>query len=305
MSLNTLTDAFARNARALFSARLGGMPTGAVRELAMEMTSSTRIEDLGWLGDLVGMTKEEGGSVILSNALTQSYSVENEAHSAAVQVNLDDLADDRAGIYTPMIQGMADEGVILPEALLGTLLTTAFTATDYTGTAFCTTSAKTPFPGASQTFTTQISGNPALTRDNARSAIATLKTRKNGRGNLMRLGRDLRLVVGPSLAPLAKEILEAEKVDGGDSNVDRGSAKVLEITDLTGSAANYWFIMEMGFSAKPLIMQWRQRPVLQIADDLNSSDVIIHNRMLMKIRARCKAAFGMSQLVLGSTGAGS
>lgn len=119
----------------------------------------------------------------------------------------------------------------------------------------------------------------------------------------MRLGKKLMLVVGPTNRALAQSIVVAEKVEGGNTNVNANTATVDVWPELSGAYADMWFVLEVGYPIKPFINQVEKELKLLALDDENTADFILKHRWLWQAYRRGNCGFAMPELAYGSTGA--
>ena len=73
--------------------------------LTLEVPSTTRTEEYGWLGQFPGM-REWVGERVLRGITQHGYSIRNKKFEATVEVPRDDIEDDHHGVYAPMFMEM-------------------------------------------------------------------------------------------------------------------------------------------------------------------------------------------------------
>lgn len=103
--------------------------------VSMKVTSSSREETYGWLAQLPNIRQWIGERII--NSLTaHGYTIKNEKFEMTVEISRDDIADDKYGIFAPVLSEMGRETAIHPDQLLFSLLAQGFTKTCYDGQYF-------------------------------------------------------------------------------------------------------------------------------------------------------------------------
>ncbi len=117
----------------------------------------------------------------------------------------------------------------------------------------------------------------------------------------MNLGMDLVLVVSPKNEALGREILVAEKVGGGNDNVDKGTAR-LEVCPLLSASEDSWFLFELGYPIKPFINQIEVPLEFQSLDDPKSEHVLLKKEYLHQAYRRGNVGYALPELAFGSTG---
>ncbi len=104
-------------------------------QVAMTVPSSTSEEKYAWLGTMPRF-REWLGDRQLQSLKTWDYTVKNKDFENTVEVARNDIADDRLGIYTPMIQMLGQEARTHPDELVFGALAAGFTSLCYDGQYF-------------------------------------------------------------------------------------------------------------------------------------------------------------------------
>jgi phage major head subunit gpT-like protein len=104
-------------------------------KIAMEVSSLGREETYGWLG-LFPVLREWLGDRILGNLGAHSYTIKNRKFELTISVPRDDIADDRFGVFAPIIAEMGRAAKVHPDELLFALLGSGFTTVCYDGQFF-------------------------------------------------------------------------------------------------------------------------------------------------------------------------
>lgn len=103
--------------------------------IAMTVPSSGRSVDYKWLGDFP-MMQEWVGDRVIKDLSGFNYEIVNKSYEATVAVKREDIEDDQIGVYTPMIQGLANSAKVHPDILVFALLKAGFTSLCYDGQYF-------------------------------------------------------------------------------------------------------------------------------------------------------------------------
>ncbi len=104
-------------------------------QVAMRVPSTARSNDYKWLGSFPAM-REWVGDRVIKDLAAHGYEIVNKSFEATVAVNRDDIEDDQIGLYTPMVQGLAQSAKQHPDVLLFSLLKQGFSTTCYDGQYF-------------------------------------------------------------------------------------------------------------------------------------------------------------------------
>lgn len=295
--LNTASKGF----RALTLTALIGSGTPQWQMLAMETSSTGASEEYEFLLGIPRM-KEMVGSATLQNISNAGFTIENKEFDATVSVKRKHLERDNLGLYTPMFQEMGASAREYPTELVAEVLGGGFTTTDWTRKNFFDTAKKLnpDEKGAKAvTFTNKLTA--ALDTASFVEARAMLKTMTDIKGNNLKLGKKLILVVPPALEHTALKLRNAEKI-GDESNVLKGTFEVEVLNELT--VDTHWFLMEGGRPIKPIIVQYEVKPEFSSSDRVDSDRMIIDKEALYQVYARMNVKAAMPQFIIGSTGAG-
>jgi len=93
--------------------------------VAMETPSTGRSVDYKWLGEFP-MMREWVGDRVIKDLSAYHYEIINKDYEATVEVDRNDIEDDQIGVYTPMIQGLANAAKVHPDILVFALLAAGF-----------------------------------------------------------------------------------------------------------------------------------------------------------------------------------
>ncbi len=106
-----------------------------VELVAMRVPSTGRSVDYKWLGTFPNMHEWLGDRVI-KDLSGFHYELLNKAYESTIEVDRDDIMDDQIGVYTPMIQGLAQAAKIHPDILAFALLAAGFNTKCFDGQYF-------------------------------------------------------------------------------------------------------------------------------------------------------------------------
>jgi phage major head subunit gpT-like protein len=225
-----------------------------------------------WLGDR--QFKElRGGNFIIENKLWE----------ASVGIKKTDLADDRMGMYGPVLENLGVEAAFHPDELFFTALTAGASTACFDGQYFFDTDHAWGDSGTQSnalTYAAATSVVPTAAEFNAafhQARTAMLKF-KNDQGKFLNRPTvekmsDLLLVVPPGLELAAYTGLTANLLGGGNTNIVIDTPKIVVSPQLTDDAVFYLF--NMGAILKPMVFQAREPISRQMKglDDYETKDV--------------------------------
>lgn len=105
------------------------------QQIAMEVPSSASIENYGWMKDLPGM-REWVGPRTINNIEAALAQVKNKTFEHTIGVNVDDIADDKLGIYGTRFAMQGEVAARHPDDLVWGQLLEGFTAKGFDGKVF-------------------------------------------------------------------------------------------------------------------------------------------------------------------------
>lgn len=263
-------------------------------QLATLVPSTTKQEEYKWLGKLPRM-REWIGERVIQNLGSYGFTIKNRDFEVTVAVDRNDVEDDTIGLYTPLLQAMGQSAATHPDELVFELLANGFTNLCYDGQYFFDTDHKDGDEPVQSNRSDKV-----LTAQSYADARAQMMSLKDEHGRALLIVPDL-LVVPPQLEKVGLEILQAERLANGATNVYRNSAKLMVVPHLAGNPTA-WFLLDTSKPVKPLIFQ-RRRPAQFVAKDKPEDEsVFMRREFVYGADSRDNAGYGLWQLALGSTG---
>lgn len=131
----------AQNLRTLYTAFNASFQRGLSQaesqwmRVATRVPSSTREEEYGWLGKIPNV-REWLGDRVVHQAQAHDYRIKNKDWELAIEVDRNDIEDDRHGIYAPLFEEMGMSTGAHQDTLVFGLLKDGFTAAGYDGQPF-------------------------------------------------------------------------------------------------------------------------------------------------------------------------
>jgi phage major head subunit gpT-like protein len=286
-----------------FAVRFDSGYTGAAAPLSdrlMETIPSTAmVEEHDFLTAFPNI-RELVDEVQIANLRAAGFVIRNKEFESTIGLKVPDVVGDRLGLYSRNAQSIGEVARHHPDVLLASLLGLGFTSgVDYTGTAFFSANKK-AYDGA-QAFSNVTTGR--LTTARYAAALANIKGRLNAKGRPMGLGKQLVLVVSPLYEQTARLILEAEKIDGGTTNVLRNSARLEVWPQLAAANMEHtWFLFETGSMMKPFLRQellpWQYYSIT----DPKDSFVVTKKQFLWQVYGISNVGYALPEMAFGSDG---
>ncbi len=269
------------------------------QDLSTRIQSNSDIETYKWLGTVPRM-REWGTGRVAKGLRTESYSVENLKYEATLEVDRDEIADDKTGQIRIRISELAQRAATHKDFLISQLLINGETAgfNSYDGVSFFNAAHVSGKSGSQDNdITTNIvdKDNPTAGefRSALRDAITTLLGFKDDQGEPMSFGATgLVAVVPPSMLITASEAINATLIDQGSTNILTGAAGIIALPHLTST--DKWYLLKTDVSIRPFIFQDRI-PLDFTALEGNTDEGFRRDKYLYGVRARYRITYGYWQ----------
>ncbi len=285
--------------KTIFNNALKAVP-GNWQKTAMEVPSSGAGEEYAWLSRFPKMRKWVGDKAVKSIAANKFYKA-NEDWETTIEVDRNDIEDDKIGIYQPQAMMAGESAGELHDIIVDDLKNNAFTQTGLDGQYFYDTDHPVGAASVSNKITKALSAATLAAVDASYGALRTsIMTLKDEEGMPLRLVPDT-LEVPPALEGVARIICEQDKLQDNSPNPYKGTAEVVVNPGLTSSTA-YFLHVAKKQSIKPFLVQMRKRPVFVQQTSSENDDVFNRRKFKYGAEARATGLYGFWQLSAGSTG---
>jgi len=268
------------------------------RDLATRIQSTSDTETYKWLGSLPRM-REWGTGRLAKGLGSESYSVENLKYESTLEVDRDEIADDKTGQVRIRIGELAARAATHKDYLISQLLINGETSgfNSYDGVSFFNDAHVSGSSGSQDNLLIADAADP----DNAttdefktalKSAIGAMLGFKDDQAEPMSISATGLVCVVPTMMFLtASEAVNATMVSS-TSNVLAGAARVIALPWLTDQSK--WYLMKTDAVIRPFIFQDRE-PVEFTALTEDSDEGFRREKLLYGVRARYRIAYGYWQ----------
>lgn len=271
------------------------------QDISTRIVSNSDSETYKWLGELPRM-REWGGGRVARGVRTESYSVENLKYESTLEVDRDEIADDKTGQIRIRIGEMAARAATHKDFLISQLLISGETAgfNSFDGVSFFNNAHISGSSGAQDnllTSTAVVPADPSTTefKSGLKQAIGTMIGFKDDQGDPMSISSTGLVCVVPSTMFLtALEAISASVVNN-TSNLLVGAATVIAFPWL--SDASKWYLLKTDGVVRPFIFQDRE-PVEFTALTEDSDEGFRREKFLYGVRARYRMAYGYWQFAV-------
>lgn len=262
----------------------------AMNAVMMREDTNQKTTTWAWF-ELFPEMKQWVGERKTTSGEARSFSVETDLYENSIEVDKEDVDDDQLGMYRRQINARTSAYTRKRRSQVFDILENANTASDpytsYDGAALISDNHSRPF-GADQSNKT----SNGLTKANIDTAYKDMMQLEDDNGERIGIRPDT-LIVGPQLRSTAKDILEKELDNGGETNRLAGSLDLIVTPYLT---TNNWFLLDTTIPLKPIIVMDKIRLTSQSITDPDSEYVIMNHAYFYGLEARWgrRAAFWQS-----------
>jgi len=271
------------------------------QDLATRIQSNTDTETYKWLGSVPGM-REWGTGRLARGLSTESYSVENLKYESTLEVDRDEIADDKTGQIRIRIGELAARAATHKDFLIGQLLINGETAgfNSYDGVSFFNNAHESGESGAQDnklTHTAVDPDHPTTEEFKAalNAAIGAMLGFKDNLGDPMALSATgLVCIVPTSMYLRALEAVSATVVSS-TSNVLQGAARVIAFPWLTD--ASKWYLVKTDAVIRPFLFQDREAVEFTALTE-ESDEGFRREKFQYGVRARYRLAYAYWQFAV-------
>ncbi len=294
------TGLLTKGLRSEFFNRFDGTTT-QFQDLATRIQSNSDSETYKWLGSVPRM-REWGTGRVARGVRTESYSVENLKYESTLEVDRDEIADDKTGQIRIRIAEMAQRAATHKDYLISQLLINGETAgfNSFDGVSFFNDSHVSGSSGAQDNKLTSVAVAPddpstAEFKTALTAAIGGMMNFNDDQGDPMSISATgLVCVVPSSMYLTVLEAVSATVVDN-TSNVLTGAARIVAFPWLTDLSK--WYLLKTDGVVRPFIFQDRE-PVEFTALTEESDEGFRREKFLYGVRARYRLAYGYWQFAI-------
>jgi len=262
--------------------------------ITTQTDSATESEIQAWMARQMKM-RPWVGERILNDVAARAQQLDNKPYEASFKVPRAKIADDKLGIFSPLMEELARAAKHWPDRLVWDALKAGENATGYDGQGFFDTDHPVNMDDPASGVQANKFTSKALTTDNLAEVISTMGSWKGEDGQELEVEPNL-LVVGPDLRNQARRILNAEIIattagNAAESNVMKGDMDLLVVPRLA-SIPGVWFPMDTTRPIKPMLFQLREAPTFDYLMKSDDPNVFMKDEYIAGVKARGAAGYG-------------
>lgn len=291
------TGLLTKGLRSEFFSRLQAT-TAYYQDLATRIQSSSESETYKWLGSLPRM-REWGTGRLARGLRSESYSIENLKYESTLEVDRDEIADDKTGQIRIRVAELAERAATHKDYLIAQLLINGEIAgfNGYDGVSFFNDAHVSGSSGAQDNKLTSEAVQPDSPtaeefRAGLKTAIGAMMSFKDDQGEPMSISATgLACAVPTTMYLTALEAVSATMV-ASTTNILTGAARIIAFPWLTDQSK--WYLLKTDAVIRPFIFQDRE-PVEFTALTEESDEGFRREKFLYGVRARYRIAYGYWQ----------
>lgn len=269
-------------------------PTADIwKKLAMPMNSKVKTERIAWMGAVPGL-REFKSERIPGSLSSYGYDITAKKWESTLDVDRDDLEDDRTGNIMLAVNSMATKAAKHYTKLTTAAFAAAFTTTIFDGQYF--------FDADHEWGSNYLGTGKDLNSTNLAAAELLLAGQKDDKGDLLGYSGTA-IVVGPALTAAAEKLVNSKTIAEGGIAVDNPNYKKYEVVALPhlGTTSKQWALADLHEGILPFVLQIRVPLAGLVAkNDLNSDRAFDKDIYTWGTRARHNVGYGDHQLIVGA-----
>ncbi len=271
------------------------------QDLTTRIESSSDSETYKWLGSVPRM-REWGTGRVAKGLGTESYSVENLKYESTLEVDRDEISDDKTGQIRIRIAELADRAATHKDFLISQLLINGESAGfhSYDGVPFFSNNHVSGASGAQNNKLTSEAVDPDSPtvdefKTGLKSAIGTMLAFKDDQSEPMSISASGLVCVVPTLMYLTALEAVSATVVSSTSNVVAGASRIIAFPWLTDQSK--WYLLKTDGVIRPFIFQDREAVEFTALTE-DSDEGFRREKFLYGVRARYRVAYGYWQFGL-------
>lgn len=283
----------------LFDMQLARTPT-VFQDICTVIPVSSTVIEFKWLGDVPKM-KEWIGQRAINKLRAETHQISTKNWANGIEVERDDLDDDKLGLIRPRIEQLAAEGMWSIEDLVMDLLADALPGTGtealcYDGQPLIDTDHTASGSGgtAQSNFVDGVFNEAAY-----QSAWEAMMKFTDTAGAVMRIMPDT-LITGVGNRTTARKLIQQETKANGEQNIEAGTSRLI-VHPRMGNT--HWALMSTAQAVRSLIVLIRQAPQFAAADSMSGDDAFMSGVFKYGADARHGVGLGLWQTIVGGDGA--
>lgn len=281
----------------IFDAQLANTPV-IYPQIATVMPGVGPVTSFKWLGEVPVMT-EWNGQRQINKLRAEGHELRTRWYANGIELDYDDTAEDKLGIVSPRIQGLARMGPRKIDAMVVDHYLNGFAGTlglTYDGQYLFDTD-HTFSTAAGQVSQINLQSG-ALATATYNQAMQKMMAFVDDRGEPLDVTPDT-LMVGIPNQLTARKLLQQDRLANGEDNIDRNTSRLIINTRITG---NHWFLLASGFATRSVIVGIEFAPMFAALLGWDQMQMFMSRSGVAGAHMKVGLCYGHWASAVGSTG---
>lgn len=267
-------------------------------EISTVIANAGPVTQFNWLGDVPVMQKWLGARII-NRLRAEKHTLTTDWFANGIELDYDDVAEDKLGIVAPRIQDLAGMGPRKIDALVIDMYVAGFAGTlglTYDGQYLYDTDHTADGGGTGTAQSNLVTGPLSSVSYNA--AIQKMMGFVGTNGEPLEITPDT-ILAGPGNQLVMRQLLMAQFGAAGATNVDQGTARGIVNQRITGTK---WFLNSSKHRVRAILVGVEVPPMFAELNGWDQMHVFMHRTMLAGGHMKVGTAYGLWQTTVGSLG---
>lgn len=275
-----------------------------------EETTSTGSEEIYPIKARPSKAREWVGERLIREQEVYGYALKNKKYEATTAVKVDDMEDDKYGLYDNQMADMGEAAARLPWDELVAAIKAGGSSLCWDGQYFFDSDHPLDIFGSVATTYANLVTSTSLTHANVSVVRTSMATQVDHHGSVLGI-TPTHIFVPEALRSTGETICKMPLVilPAGGTVTDRASAanvlqnrlQLVVIPDLDSDSATTWYMADLSKRVKPFFWQWRKRPLFQRLTDENSQHVMTKDEYVFGFKCRGRSGYTLPQLMFKCT----
>lgn len=271
-------------------------------EVSTVLPNAGPINQFNWLGDVPVMQKWIGPRTI-NRLRAEKHTLTTDWYANGIELDYDDLTEDKLGIVAPRIQQLAAMGPRKIDAITIDMYNNGFAGSlglTYDGQFLFDVDHTADGAGTGVSQSNLASGALGSTAFNA--AITQMMGFVGTNNEPLEILPDT-LMAGPTNQLVVRQLLQAQYNAAGASNVDYGRVKGIINARITGNSHKLkWYLLSTTHAVRGVIVGVEYPPMFAMLNGWDQLQMFMNRTELAGGHMKVGFAYGMWQTVVGSPG---
>lgn len=270
-------------------------------EIATVIPDAGPINQFKWLGD-VPVMQEWVGDRVINRLRAETHELRTKWFSNGIELDYDDVGEDRLGIVSPRIRQLARMGPKKIDAVVVDMYNNGFAGTlglTYDGQFLWDSDHTADGAGVGASQTNLQTG--ALSDVTYNQAIQKMMEFKGTNGEPLEIKPDT-LLVGTSNQLVARKLLQQAFKSTGESNIDQGTSRLIINARIVGAHAAKWYLLATQEDIRPVLVGVEVPPAFAEIMGWDQYQQFMRRTMLAGAHMKVGFCYGMWQTGIGGVG---